>query len=117
MTRAERKVARYWRKETDMRLLIFAIGLTLIVLTSGVIEELRAERTPVDEAVAIKCNHFEADRRDECEGRYEKEFNSGQLDPVAVLRLHCTRFDNEWESKRREPPSTCIEQFGGWAES
>jgi hypothetical protein len=103
-----------------VRSLVFVIGLALAAHAGGVGELFERDATPVDAAaVAIKCHEIStADTREECIDRYSGRFITGQLDPMAVLRQHCTRFQSEWDlSSGSEPPSTCVEQFGGWLES
>ena len=99
-----------------MKRLLAVISLALIAHANGVVEMLEAQRDApfAEEALALKCDHLLAEQRDECVGRYEVAFSSGEMEPIAVLRMHCTRWHNPWEEFAGEPPGLCVEQFGGW---
>jgi hypothetical protein len=101
-----------------MKLWFFVISLVLIAHANGVGELLVAQEEPahVETALAIRCDDLETegDLRRECVDRYASAFDSGEIEPIAVLRMHCTRWHNPWEDSRGEPPLLCVEQFGGW---
>ncbi len=99
-----------------MRLLLAVISLALIAHANGVGDMIEVIQPPpfADEALALKCDHLESDLREDCVGRYGTAFRSGEIEPIAVLRMHCTRWQNPWEESRGVPPLMCVEQFGGW---
>lgn len=99
-----------------MRFWLPAIGLALFLGAHGT-SLIPAERPPIAEAVAVKCDHLLTERKTECRSTYEQAFSTGRLDPVATLRAHCTRYTSVWEPSPREAPATCVDHFGGWVES
>ena len=99
-----------------MKLGLFVISLVLIAQANGMGDMIQTRQdTPhVGAALEVTCNQTERDQREACIRRYAKAFESGEIEPLAVLRMHCTRFENPWESGPGEPPSMCAERFGGW---
>jgi len=102
-----------------MKVTLLVMSLALIAHQNGVGELLvsRAEALPSGEVLVLECDQFEQRQRDECVDRYERAFSSGETDPLAVLRMHCTRWQNTWEQASSGPPSLCVEHFGGWVRS
>jgi hypothetical protein len=100
-----------------MKRIFFATGVALCVYSSGIAPSFHDESRPTDEAAAIRCSNVTFETSDQCEDRYRRDFASGALDPMALLRQHCTRWKSPWDRSLDEPPATCIEQFGGWIES
>jgi hypothetical protein len=101
-----------------MRVLLILVGaMALIVHQRGDLDESGPPSSSVDDVVAIRCDDLESGVRSECVERYQAVFDSSDLDPVMVLRQHCTRWQNPWEEGLGEPPSACVERFGGWIES
>ena len=99
-----------------MKLPLFVISLALIAHANGLAELLVLPSEPphAATALALECSDLAPDLRAECELEYQEAFRSGEIEPIAVLRMHCTRWSNPWESAPGEPPSLCTEQFGGW---
>ena len=102
-----------------MKGILFVISLVLIAHQNGVGDRhpSRAETTHIDAVLALECDPIERNQRAECVDRYESAFRSGELDPLAVLRMRCTRWQNPWERASGEPPPLCVEYFGGWVGS
>jgi hypothetical protein len=102
-----------------MKATLLVMSLALIAHQNGVGELLvsPAEALPSGAVLALECDQGEQKQRDECVDRYERSFSSGETDPLAVLRMHCTRWQNTWEKASSEPPSLCVEHFGGWVSS
>jgi hypothetical protein len=114
-----RGVAQSGAKEKTMKATLLVMSLALIAHQNGVGELLvsPAEALPSGAVLALECDQGEQKQRDECVDRYERAFSSGETDPLAVLRMHCTRWQNAWDKDSSEPPSLCVEHFGGWVRS
>jgi len=97
-----------------MRLLIVVAGMALLAQASGAGEYFRPSATLADEAVALKCDDAANGSYQECVEHYQQAFSSGVLDPMAVLRLHCTRWDNPWDLSTADAPEVCSKHFDGW---
>ena len=66
-------------------------------------------------ALDVRCGDFVSRERHACELVLHDQFAEGELDPVAVLRQHCTRRGSVWPgSHRADPPAMCVDRFGGW---
>lgn len=102
-----------------MRLVLITIGVTaLIAHHNGLFDAPSDEPAgSIEDVVSLRCGAMNYDSRKECVERYHAVFDSSDLDPVVVLREHCTRWENPWEDHVDEPPSTCVEKFGGWIQS
>jgi len=80
------------------------------------VEEWRVPWTPnpdVVTALEVRCADELQRGDDSCATDLSQRFASGELEPLAVIRSHCTRWQGPWESAE-EPPRLCQERFGGW---
>lgn len=103
-----------------MRLVLITIGAAALIAQQGGWLDGSGGREvgdPIADVMAVKCGHMDFDARTGCVERYHAEFDSGDLDPLLVLRQHCTRWENPWQEGASEPPAACMEKFGGWVES
>lgn len=65
-------------------------------------------------AVELQCRGMDGVLRESCEQETSHSLIAGDFDPEPILRVHCTRFDNDWATDVEIPPSLCIERYGGW---
>ena len=65
-------------------------------------------------AVELQCRSMEGVLRSSCERETAESLVAGEFDPDAILRLHCTRYDNHWFENIETPPNLCIQRYGGW---
>ena len=71
---------------------------------------------PDDAEVALeaRCGAMQESMRRACEEALTARFASGGASPESFIRIHCTRVESVWESRRTEPPALCAERYGGW---
>jgi len=65
-------------------------------------------------ALQVRCERFDGARSRECERTLSARIASGSVDPAAILRMHCTRWEGVWGHVTEPPPAICAERFGGW---
>jgi hypothetical protein len=106
-----------------MRFIVLITALGLIGWSSPELREwtgiLVPERSDPRAAAAIelRCASEMDAFRDDCAEELQKNFDLGVREPEAILRLHCTRYTNEWSLTPSAAPSICEEMYGGWIES
>jgi len=93
-----------------MRLLILT---TLLCFTAVYHETIAAEAerllgrgdtAEVNAALELRCGGAEGLERKHCEDDLRDAFERGTSDAGAIVRLHCTRFENRWSEQRDESP-------------
>jgi len=67
-----------------------------------------------DVVAALEAKCASPDWDVECVDELSERFASGELDPIAVIRSHCSRWESPWERSDPTPPQLCRERFGGW---
>lgn len=65
-------------------------------------------------AVALQCRTMSRTLRASCEREISAALRAGTFDPDVVLRVYCTRFENEWSNFVETVPELCVERYGGW---
>ena len=65
-------------------------------------------------AVELQCRKMTRTLRPSCEHETAAALRAGKFDPELILRVHCTRFDNEWSEVVEAAPDLCVERYGGW---
>jgi len=68
------------------------------------------------QAIALQCRSLNAALRESCEREAAQALRAGTFDPERILRVHCTRFDNDWGPHPSNAPDFCVERYGGWLE-
>jgi len=102
------------------RTLLLALCLLAVVNLGRQHGQLLATWLPdpeVEAALDVRCGDLGiATEREECESALQERFIGGEVDPVAILRQHCTRWPGGWPGARHEaePPTLCVDRFGGW---
>jgi hypothetical protein len=75
------------------------------------------DATEAEVALEVRCGELDSWMRRTCEDELSQRFASGNADPEAVLRMHCTRARTVWEQNMPTPPALCAARFGGWLSS
>ena len=65
-------------------------------------------------ALEVRCGRFQEGANRECQRSLSTRFAAGAIDPVTVLRMHCTRWQGPWGGEVEKPPEVCAERYGGW---
>lgn len=68
------------------------------------------------QAIELQCRSLTRALRASCEREAAEALRTGTFDPERILRVHCTRFDNDWETRPSTAPELCVERYGGWLE-
>ncbi len=65
-------------------------------------------------ALEVRCGKSSEAANRECQRSLSRRFAAGAIDPVRVLRMHCTRWQGPWGGPSEKPPEVCSERYGGW---
>ena len=63
-----------------------------------------AESAEVAAALEVRCGGAEGLERRHCEADLRDAFERGTSDAGAIVRLHCTRFENRWTPAQDDSP-------------
>ena len=65
-------------------------------------------------ALGVRCGSFDEATSHQCEQSLSDRIAAGSIDPGAILRMHCTRWQGPWSRVTEVPPPICAERYGGW---
>jgi hypothetical protein len=105
-----------------MKTLILLLGVYYCVQAGYETAQRWRPDPEVESALVIRCAGVPLNDRDLCEDGLRQEFEIGAIEPSAVVRQHCTRWQGPWASGTSDPgsvpgieaPALCVERYGGW---
>jgi hypothetical protein len=65
-------------------------------------------------ALEVRCGRLDDATHRECEQSLSHRIADGSIDPQAIVRMHCTRWQGPWGRVTEQPPPICAERYGGW---
>ena len=65
-------------------------------------------------ALGVRCGNLDESISRECQRALSDRIATGSIDPGAILRMHCTRWEGPWGRVTESPPQICADRFGGW---
>jgi hypothetical protein len=65
-------------------------------------------------ALRVRCGSLDEPSLRSCERSLSNRIAGGSIDPAAILRMHCTRWQGPWGQVTEQPPPICDERYGGW---
>jgi len=73
---------------------------------------LAGDSAEVKAALQLRCGEAPLEERQHCETDLRAAFASGTSDADAIVRLHCTRFENGWVERQTPSPVCATVQEG-----
>ena len=65
-------------------------------------------------ALHVRCGNLDRPDHRSCERTLSDRIAAGSIDPGAIVRMHCTRWQGPWGQVTEQPPPICYERYGGW---